>query len=129
MNEAPLEQFKGKNVRVVLSIDGEEVLGRVEAASPVGIILKYKGSSRAILLENEEIKEIELDKKEAEVKPSELRWPINSTVRKHLASHHGYKLSSVNEMANDQGMLIHHELHKAEDADQLGHYHPGSLDR
>lgn len=120
-----LSNYKGARVTVLTVGDEEEMEGRVEQATEDGIVLKFRGT-KALLLERSEIESIQFIGYETGVRPSKLRWPKKSTVRKHLATYHGFGLSVVNAMSNDRAKEIHDELHRRKDAHDFGHFHSQS---
>lgn len=120
-----LKEYRHQNVEIQLKGEDAPLLGRVEEATYGGLILKQKGSPRAILIESSQIQSIELDERPVPVLASRLQWPRLSSVRKHLSTHHGYKLSEVNASTNEAAMTVHNIIHASHAAGDLGHYHPG----
>lgn len=126
VGEINLPDFLGARVEIELKSKlADPLFGKVVAATEGGIILKYKASSKAGLIELEEIQSIKFDNELTPIKPIELRWPTTSQVRKHLAVHHGFLLSHVNKMSGVRAADEHRAIHAGESANDLGHVHRG----
>jgi hypothetical protein len=118
-----LADFAGKQVILHrIKEDGsiEELEGKVEDASEVGMAFKPKGKRDVDLVLPDEIEEISL----APTKPKTLSQkklkPIaENAARQHLLDRHGYDRSVVNEMSDEQAFAEHNDI----DHDDLGHRH------
>lgn len=118
-----LTDFKGKKVILHKKQDDgtiEELEGKVEEASPIGVAFKTKGKSGLDLLSPDQIEELSL----APTSPKKLRQKklglaTADTVRSHLVDRHGMPLSKANEATDEQAL----DLHSRIDHSDLGHKH------
>jgi hypothetical protein len=123
-----LTKFDGKKVVIVHNLPeanakgelAEEIEGTALAANTMGVLLKPKGTTQAILIEIGNIEEINL----APEKPKKLvvRWLKDveyGNARQHLVSSHGYQISKVEAMAEDAALEFHNTL----DHSDLAHRH------
>ena len=123
-------QYNGKKVVVIRNLaeaneKGEtavEVEGTIQAANARGGLLKPKGKSSYELIEMKEIEDVRLV--ETSVKPIKRKKlkPVEiGGARNHLAERHGYSLSEVNEMTEEDALTEHESIdHEASD---IGHVH------
>lgn len=122
----PLPSLIGTSVIVTLVNEAaDEVRGKVVAATGSGMIVRGKGSSKAVLVELHEIKSIEIDSDVNAIKQVTLKWPSVSMVRKHLATQHGWFLSDINKLSNQMADLEHKKIHASDYAHKIAHHHPG----
>lgn len=102
--------------------DGDKFEGTVQAASVMGVLVKPKGTSTPRLIEMDQL--ISCEPVPAE--PSTLRQkrldplPVAKT-RRHLMDSHGWSLSVVNKMTEDDAV----HAHDSADHSDLGHNHSG----
>lgn len=119
-----LDQFKDQ--KVVLqkkAADGslEEIEGTVLAANELGVLIKPKGKTQAVLVE---LGDIEGDIAHANEKPKNLNQRTMKVItyggaRQHLVTSHGYKLSEIKPMSEGEAFDFHASL----DHSDLGHVH------
>lgn len=123
-----LEKFSGKQVIVhVITDDGsvEEKEGKFEEASEVGVAFKEKGKRDVDLLLPEQIEEVAAaPSKPKKLTQKKLKPATESTARQHLADRHGYDLSDLNEMSDEQAFSDHEDI----DHTNLGHKHESDED-
>ena len=125
-----VEKFIGKKVVLTLNLkepnaDGqtaEEHEGTVEAAHGGMAMFKYKGKTSATLLELADIEAIDYAPERAKkLARKTLKVVEFGQARNHLLERHGYTLTQVNGLteqeADDQHLAIDHE------ASDLGHVH------
>jgi hypothetical protein len=128
MTTQDLAKFDGKKVVIVHNLAeanakgelAEEVEGTALAANGMGVLLKPKGTTQAVLIEAGNIEEINF----APEKPKKLvvRWLKDveyGNARQHLASSHGYQVSKIEPM-DEQAAL---EFHGTLDHSDLAHRH------
>lgn len=123
-----LEKYSGKQVLVhVIEDDGSvsEKEGKFEEASEVGVAFKEKGKRDVDLLLPEEIEEVTAaPTKPKKLVQKKLKPATESTARQHLADRHGYDLTDLNEMSDEQAFSDHEEI----DHENLGHKHEADDD-
>lgn len=118
-----LKDYEGK--RVVVQINGdegqvEEVEGKVEAASAIGLLLKPKGRNDLRLIEATDI--VDVDSPAEPVRKLSCRWIKDvepGGFRRHLVDRHGATLSYVNSLTEEKA----EEVHASTDHTDLGHQH------
>lgn len=112
------ESLSGK--RVNLTTEGEVLEGRVEAGSPIGVVFKKKGSSRADLVLAEDIEAIEEIKAASnKLRQSSLARVAEGRMRRHLVDRHGYRIVDIEPLAEFQAVEMHDQI----DHSELGHKH------
>jgi hypothetical protein len=118
-----LETYSGKQVVLhVVNDEGglDELEGKVESASEVGMAFKEKGKRDLRLIEPNQIEEIEVapeaPKKAAQKK---LQQVTTKSARQHLLDRHGYLRSWANEVSDDEAFAEHASI----DHSDLGHRH------
>lgn len=123
VDASTLENFSGKQVILhLIKEDGsvEELTGKVEDASEVGMAFKEKGKRDVDLVLPHQIEEIALaPEKPKTLSQKKLKPVTESTVRQHLLDRHGYERSVVNEMSDAQAFGEHNDI----DHTDLGHRH------
>jgi hypothetical protein len=127
VEEIQLDQYIGKRVVVVRNVNGEngpeavEIEGYVETANAKGVLLKPKGKTQFDLIEADEIEKIDLAPEDTKLKARRINPVKLGQAKNHLLERHGYTLTQVNDMTEQEAFEFHLSLdHKAED---LGHYH------
>lgn len=121
----PLEQYQGKRVKMTYtkpgSTDKIEVVGTVDVANEVAVLLKVRGKTNGLVLTPDQIADYGLDDtKPVELKQKELKDTTLNTVRGHLADRHGLTLEEVNGLDEEAAA----ELHLTLDHGRLSHTHP-----
>lgn len=118
-----LKSFAGKQVLMhVITEDGDldEVFGKVEAASDVGIAFKPKGSSTVQLFLPDQIEEMTgAPAKKRTVSQRKLKPIGEDKILRHLLDFHGVPLSWAKETAPKDAVQYHNDLDHAD----LGHNH------
>lgn len=118
-----LEEYSGK--QVVLHIVNEEggldeLEGKVESASEVGMAFKEKGKRDLRLIEPSQIEEIEVAPEAPRKAPQKkLQQVTTKSARQHLLDRHGYLRSWANEVSDDEAFAEHESV----DHSDLGHRH------
>lgn len=121
-----LTSHVGKKVLLdVKERDEEQIEGWIEAIGKNGVLLKRKKNSTgsAELLFPFEITGVQLLEIAEQIKQTELKPVTVKNVRKHLISHHGWYLSQVNKITDDEALEAHTALHDLEVAFDYGHHH------
>jgi hypothetical protein len=124
-----LTQYTEKRVTLTLKpADGESenrvLEGKVEAASPIGLMFKRKGSGQPDLIPAADVVSIEeLPEKAKEHKAKALKPVAQATVKSHLLERHGVTLEWANspEVSDEDAESYHDSLDHA--ALLLGHVH------
>jgi hypothetical protein len=118
-----LSEYSGKQVVLhVVNDEGglDELEGKVESASEVGMAFKEKGKRDLRLIEPSQIEEIEVapeaPKKAAQKK---LQQVTEKSARQHLLDRHGYLRSWANEVSDEEALAEHESI----DHRDLGHRH------
>ena len=111
-------ELKGKKVNLTTSEGTFE--GTVEAGSPIGIVFRAKGKQGGELVEAKDI----LNIAEAVAGPKKLRQRTLPRVaegkfREHLVDRHGYQISQIAELSEEEAEQFHSTL----DHTDLGHKH------
>lgn len=116
---ADFSEFTDKKVTLQLT-DNSTVEGTVEAGSAVGVVFKEKGQRGTKLIEASQIAAIELVA-EAPKKLKQRTLPIvtEGKVREHLIERHGYAVSEIEKLSEDDAKTFHDGL----DHSDLGHKH------
>lgn len=86
----------------------QETEGLVEMTNAIGLLLKPKGKSQAILVEADNIVDViaaPVGKKK--IKPKYISKVDLTTVRQHLGDRHGVRLADLNGMTNEQALSWH----------------------
>jgi hypothetical protein len=125
-----LGEYQNKRVKVIRNLSepdengngAVEIEGTVQAGNELGLLIKPKGQVSFKLIDRAEIEDISLvADKSSELKRSKLKPVKVGQARRHLLERHGYKLTDVNGMTEEQAMEFHDSLdHEALD---LGHVH------
>jgi hypothetical protein len=98
-----------------------EVVGTVDIANEVAVLLKLRGKTNGLVLTPDQIVDYGLDdSKPVELKQKELKDTTLNTVRAHLADRHGLTLEEVNGLDEEAAA----ELHLTLDHGKLSHTHP-----
>lgn len=125
-----LSQYAGQRVIVTVNLDepnakGEtcvEVEGTAEAANAAGIMFKPKGRTSVEIIEIAKIERVQFaPEKPKDLKAKPLQLVKYGTARAHLLERHGYKISSVNALTEEQALRTHGEIEH--EAQELGHLH------
>lgn len=120
IDASQLESFDGKDVLLTLDSEEDAIEGRVESGSEVGVAFKRKGKRDIDLILPGSIVSIEL----APTKPTVIKTksilvvPVER-IRTHLVDRHGWNLSTVNALTNEEAELQHNKV----DHSDLGHEH------
>lgn len=122
--------YSKKKVKIRVTADGEEstLEGSVEAGSPVGLVFKQKGKRNSMLFAKDQILEVtQLDSTPDDIRRRSMARVTKEKVRDHLADRHGYKISDVSRMSEDEAEKFHDSI----DHTDLGHWHrtPRKLER
>lgn len=104
--------------KVLVTTDDQELEGRVEAASPVGIVLKLKGRA-SLLVEARDIESIQVITSVEPIKQKAIATVAAGKYREHLANRHGWRLSDIKNLTEAEAEAIHLDL----DHSDLGHRH------
>ena len=113
--------------KVVLTVNDPEaeggvatVEGKAVNANALGILLKPKGKSSFVLYEVDDIQSVDTapDKPKG-LKAKTLKLVEAGNVRQHLVDRHGYRLSEINAMSDEDALEFHEQL----DHSDLGHFH------
>lgn len=127
-----LEEFVDRKVKVTKkpqdNHDGEVFEGKVEAANNEKnvLLLKVKGKASAVLILGFEIATIEtVTSSDDDVTQTTLKPVKLNNVRRHLVNAHGWKLSAVNQLIDEEAFVQHTGLHEGPDAADIGHKHEG----
>lgn len=116
---ADYSSFTDKKVTLQLT-DNTTLEGTVEAASPVGIVFKEKGSRNGKLIEAAQIAAIEEQAEPAKkLKARVLPIVLEGKHREHLIERHGFKVSEIEPLTEDAAK----EFHDGLDHSDLGHKH------
>jgi hypothetical protein len=121
--------LEGRKVRITRT-DGDPLEGRAEAISRIGILLKVKGKSSTQLILQHEIADngVLLIEESTDITQSVLQPVKLANVRRHLTTSHGWPLSEVNKLNDQEAFDQHTRLHEAENAADLGHRHEVKAD-
>lgn len=118
-----LEQYSGKQVILhVVNNEGglDELEGKVESASEVGMAFKEKGKRDLRLIEPSQIEEIDLAPEAPRKAPQKkLQQVSEKGARQHLLDRHGYLRSWANEVSDEEAFAEHSGI----DHSDLGHRH------
>ena len=118
-----LESYSGKQVVLhVVNDEGglDELEGKVESASEVGMAFKEKGKRDLRLIEPSQIEEIELAPEAPKKSPQKkLQQVTESGARQHLLDRHGYLRSWANQVSDAEAFAEHQSI----DHSDLGHRH------
>lgn len=131
--EAFFTKLVNKRVRLVYVPEGpgategtrpvaEEIIAYVQAYNEANkmLMVRQKGRTMGFLLEVADVVEIETDEDDVKpIKQKKLKAVDTNTVRQHLADRHGYELTHVNSLTDEQA----EEEHDAIDHGNLGHTH------
>jgi len=116
-------EYAGKKVIVTVNLEdgtASEVEGKVEVANQEAILIKPKGKTRIDIIEASTIEEIRLAPEPAKKLTAKKLKPVElGRVRQHLLDRHGYRLSEISAMAEEQAR----EFHEGLDHSDLGHVH------
>jgi len=123
VDTSTLAEFAGKDVVITIHNedgDDEQIEGKVEQASDVGIAFKRRGRRDVEAIFPDALVDIHV----AEKKPTKLKQrsllPVEADkVRSHLVQSHGYFLSVVNGYSNEEAEKEHDSI----DHSDLGHNH------
>ena len=127
--EVPLSEYQDKKVKVVFRRPADttdtEMVGKVEVANDIALLVRQRGHTMGDLIEAEWISSIGLDDtKPRELKQKTLKDPNFDTVRAHLADRHAWLLEDVNNLGEEEAFKVHREL----DHSKLSHTHEFILD-
>jgi hypothetical protein len=124
MSNADYSEFEGKKVILTATVDGEQVEleGTAETVNELAILFKPKGKAKLDIIEAENIVGVRYAPEKPKTLKAKSLLPIQyGQARQHLIDRHGYTLSDINAMTEEQAYNFHKELdHKASD---LGHVH------
>ena len=127
-----LAQYANKRVKFVHNLDeanekGEkavEVEGTVQTGNELGLLVKPKGQVSFKIFHRDSIEPDSItlvEDKSTKLKRSKLQPVKIGQARRHLLERHGFTLSYVNGLTEEQAMKVHDEIdHEMED---LGHVH------
>lgn len=111
--------YEGKKV-VVTDTSGETYEGVCEAGSELGIVVKLKNSAKSTLIESKNIDTVtEPAAAPKKLKPRSLPQIAEGKVRQHLLDRHGYAISDIEAMTEEEATAFHNGL----DHEGLGHFH------
>lgn len=119
-----LADYDGKQV-ILHVINSEtnqldELEGKVESASEVGMAFKEKGKRDLRLIEPSQIEEIEVaPEAPKKVAQKKLQQVTERSARQHLLDRHGYLRSWANEVSDEEAFAEHASV----DHSDLGHRH------
>lgn len=123
VDASTLETYEGKQVILhLIAEDGSvnELTGKVENASEVGMAFKEKGKRDVELVLPDQIEEISVAPSEPKKITQKKVLPVTeSNVRRHLADRHGFLLSDLAKMSDADAFA----QHEAIDHSDLGHRH------
>jgi hypothetical protein len=118
-----LTEYTGKKVVVTVKAEddgSEELEGKVEAASAIGLLLKPKGRTDLRLLEADDILDVETGTEPVrKLTVKYIKEVDEGQYRRHLVDRHGMTLSYINTLTEDQAK----EIHESTDHSDLGHQH------
>lgn len=119
-----ITQYEGQKVVIVRNLpdstEAVELEGTAEKANALGVLLKPKGRQNFELIEMDEIEEIRfVSEKPKELKPADLKIVGYGNARKHLADRHGYTLSQIKDMAEEDALALHRQADHAD----ISHVH------
>jgi hypothetical protein len=123
------DQYQGKKVILTVADATEEnpgqtkeIEGTATAANALGIMLKPKGKTGLELYEADTIQSVAYaPEKEKELKAKTLKVVEYGNAKQHLVDRHGYKLSEINKMSEQEAFDFHNDLDHVEL--ELGHVH------
>lgn len=124
--EQDLSQYNDKKVIVTHKAkdgaDGVETEGTVQTGNELGLLIKPKGKTGLALINKDDIDDIKLVPSSAKALTRKTLKPVElGQARTHLAERHGYTLSQVNKMSEEEAFETHAGIdHEAAD---LGHVH------
>jgi hypothetical protein len=117
------------NKKVILTVKNPEDAegskereGTIVTATPVGIMFRDKGRTTSDILVPNEILGVELAPDNRKVTVKYIKEVELGNVRAHLADRHGFLLSVVNSMTEDEAQTVHNSQHSEHGGD-LGHIH------
>lgn len=122
VDPSTLESFTGKNVVLHRLVDGtvQELEGKVESASAVGVAFKEKGKRDIELVMPSDVENIDVaPDKPKSLAQKKLKLVTEKNVRQHLLDRHGDSRKAVS-AESDEDALARHE---AIDHSDLGHKH------
>lgn len=123
-------QFEKKNVIIVKASpeggDAVEVEAELQTANAGGILYREKGKSRLDLIPADEVIEVRLAPQEpAKVRIKKLAILALGKARQHLVTDHGYKVSEISKLSEDEAFAFHGGL----DHTDLGHAHAAKSEK
>lgn len=115
--------------RVVVELNnGSEYRGTLVKLGKIGVLVRRKGASIPDIFENDDFTKISLDEKAETLKAAVVKQVKVTNVRRHLLNHHGWLLTQINSMTDEEAMEAHTVLHGLESASNIGHIHRGDAD-
>lgn len=118
-----LPQYAGRKVLLTTKAEGgdaETVEGTAEVANEKGLIFRPKGRSRSSLVEAADIVSVEFAPTTSKTLEASRVLPVQpGRVRQHLLDRHGWSLTAVNGLSEDEAIERHNKI----DHSDLGHRH------
>lgn len=118
--------YKGK--RVIVVVNGEngeaqEIEGTIDSVTAGAFILRPKGKTKVELIEDDDVLEIKDAPTPTKALKAKSLKPIElGQARAHLLDRHGYKLSDINALSEQEAF----DFHATVDHSELGHNHDTS---
>lgn len=128
---AELLMCKGKMVELDVSRDGgdevETLPGRVIDANDLGVIFKRRSQRGQDLFDLDQVRGVRetVTARLRMVSQKSLRPATVATVKRHLADYHGFPISTLNTMSEEEALRRHEEI----DHEDLGHNHNGEAQK
>src|SRR4051812_43510634 len=109
-------QYQDKKVVLTVKDDKDpeavkELEGTITTATPVGILFKARGRATADLILPDQIVAVELAPDNRKVTVKYIKPVQLGQVRTHLADRHGFLLSMLNTITEEEAVLIHDKQH------------------